>query len=69
MNDYQRHALGEFERLGWIKDDQYTSDMQAELCEQVVKLLGVFGEIEHSGSSGHYVVQLFTVLSKMGKLE
>lgn len=59
MNNYQKHAKAEFEALGWPGD----CEMQRMICDQLIELLGKFGEHEHSGSSAPYAVNLFKKLA------
>ena len=59
MNNYQKHAKSEFESLGWPGD----CEMQQMMCEQILELLGVFGEHGHSGSSAPYAINLFKKLA------
>lgn len=58
---YTDHALREFRAAGWLNDDgSYTDGMQAAICQHVLKLLEVFEDEGHSGSSVPYAVDLFS---------
>lgn len=64
MNNYKKHALAEFAAAGWMdKDGTYTDDMQAAICKHVLKLLDVFSDENHSGSSAPYAIDLFSKLA------
>lgn len=69
MNSYQLHAQNEFKAAGWIKDDgTYTDEMQEAICTHVLKLLDVFHEEGHSGSSAPYAIDLFSTLARFEPL-
>lgn len=63
-NNYEKHALREFEYAGWMKDGKYDDDMQELMCKQVLQLLRLFGKHGHSGGSHGYAVKLFETLAK-----
>ncbi len=64
MNNYQKHAIAEFTAAGWMNEDgTYKDDMQAAMCGHVLKLLDVFSEEGHSGTSAPYAVDLFSKLA------
>ena len=57
------HALLEFRAAGWVDDDgNWKDEMQQIVCEGVLKLLMVFSEEGHSGSSAPYAINLFKQL-------
>lgn len=61
-----KHALSEFEFVGWNKPDPETGKpckMQACVCSNVLDLLAVFSSQGHSGSSAPYVANLFKTLA------
>lgn len=60
MNNYQKHAEMEFKAAGW---DLEKDSMQKMICDHVMKLLEVFYEEGHSGSSAPYAVNLFKKLA------
>ena len=58
------HALLEFRAAGWVDDDgNWKDEMQQIVCEGVLKLLMVFSEEGHSGSSAPYAINLFKQLA------
>ncbi len=64
MSNYLNHALNEFRAAGWINEyGEFKDEMQKDICEHVLKLLEVFGDEGHSGSSAPYAVKLFAKLA------
>lgn len=64
MSNLNHHALMEFRAAGWMDaDGKYTDEMQQAICEHVLKLLEVFSDEGHSGSSAPYAVNLFKKLA------
>lgn len=64
IDPYKSHAMTEFRAAGWIDDNgQFHDEMQQMICEHVMKLLEVFGDEGHSGSSSQYAVRLFEKLA------
>ena len=65
MNNYQKHAMAEFKAAGWMNDaGEWSDGMQKEICRHVMKLLDVFADEGHSGSSAPYAINLFSKLAK-----
>lgn len=60
QSNYHAHALREFKAAGW---DLEKDPMQKAMCEHILKLLDVFAEEGHSGSSSNYAIRLFTKLA------
>ena len=59
------HAKEEFRAAGWTDENgKFNDDMQEAICEHVIKLLEVFSEEGHSGSTAPYAINLFTRLAK-----
>lgn len=59
------HAKEEFRAAGWVDENgKYNDDMQEAICDHVIKLLEVFSEEGHSGSTAPYTINLFTRLAK-----
>ena len=59
------HAKEEFRAAGWVDENgKYNDDMQEAICDHVIKLLEVFSEEGHSGSTAPYAINLFTRLAK-----
>jgi hypothetical protein len=65
MSNYIDHALTEFRAAGFIDENgKYCDEMQEAICNHVLKLLEVFGEEGHSGSSAPYAINMFSTLAK-----
>ena len=64
MSPYRQHAWREFKAAGWLDGHGLFKDsMQELLCKGVCKLLDVFADEGHSGSSAPYAVDLFKRLA------
>jgi hypothetical protein len=64
MNNYEKHARMEFRAAGWTDaDGNFKDEMQEAICNHVLKLLEVFSEEGHSGSTAPYAVGLFKKLA------
>ena len=60
MSNYHTHALSEFRASGWLNEDgTYIDEMQEAICKNVLKMLDIFTEEGHSGSSAAYTINLF----------
>ena len=65
MNNYETHAMREFRAAGWLDENgEFKDEMQKMICEHVLKLLEVFADEGHSGSSAPYAISLFEKLAK-----
>lgn len=65
MDNYKAHALREFKAAGWLDENgEFKDEMQKMICDHVMKLLAVFSDEGHSGSSAPYAVSLFEKLAK-----
>ena len=65
MSNLLKHAKEEFRAAGWADENgKYNDDMQEAICEHVLKLLEVFSEEGHSGSTAPYAIGLFSRLAK-----
>ena len=65
MSNYIKHAMTEFRAAGWVdENDKYSDEMQEAICKHVMKLLEVFDEEGHSGSSAPYAINMFSSLAK-----
>lgn len=65
MSNYIDHAMAEFRAAGFIDENgKYCDEMQEAICNHVLKLLEVFGEEGHSGSSAPYAINMFSTLAK-----
>jgi hypothetical protein len=64
MSNLHAHALMEFKAAKWLDDDgKYYDEMQEAICVHVLKLLDVFADEGHSGSSAPYAVNVFKKLA------
>jgi len=64
MSNYRIHAMSEFRAAGWIDEDgKYIDEMQEAICLHILKLLDVFGDEGHSGSTAPYTINLFSKLA------
>lgn len=69
MSNYKHHALTEFRAAGWVDDNgKFEDEMQEMICNHVLKLLDVFANEGHSGSSAPYAISLFEKLAKFEPL-
>ena len=65
MNNYTSHALAEFKAAGWTDENgKFNDEMQEMICTHVLKLLDVFADEGHSGSSAPYAISLFEKLAR-----
>jgi hypothetical protein len=64
MSNLHSHALMEFKAAKWLDDEgKYSDEMQEAICKHVLKLLDVFADEGHSGSSAPYAVNVFKKLA------
>ena len=64
MSNLHKHALMEFRAAGWVDaNGEYCDEMQGMICDHVLKLLDVFADEGHSGSSAPYAVNVFKKLA------
>lgn len=64
MSNYERHAMMEFRAAGWTDESgKFNDEMQEMICKHVMKLLEVFADEGHSGSSAPYAINLFKQLA------
>jgi hypothetical protein len=69
MSNYKSHAMTEFRAAGWVDDrGMYCDEMQKAICEHVLKLLEVFDDEGHSGSSAPYAINVFKSLASFEPL-
>jgi hypothetical protein len=60
MNNFERHALTEFRAAGWVDEHgKFNDEMQEMICKHVMKMIEVFAEEGHSGSTAPYAISLF----------
>ena len=64
MSNLNKHAMMEFKAAGWLNDDgEYLDEMQEAICNHVLKLLEVFSDEGHTGSTAPYTIDLFKKLA------
>jgi hypothetical protein len=64
MSNILHHAKEEFRAAGWTDaEGKFNDEMQEMMCNHVLKLLEVFDEEGHSGSSAPYAVNMFKKLA------
>ena len=64
MSNYESHAWREFRAAGWVdENNKFNDEMQEAICTHVLKLLDVFRDEGHSGSSAPYAIELFEKLA------
>lgn len=69
MNNLEFHARNEFRAAGWVDENgKFKDEMQEAICTHVLKLLEVFSDEDHSGSSAPYAINLFSTLAKFEPL-
>ena len=65
MSNYDSHAWREFRAAGWVdENNKFNDEMQEAICTHVLKLLEVFAEEGHSGSSAPYALNVFDTLAR-----
>ena len=64
MSNLKKHALMEFRAAGWCDENgKFDDEWQEAICNHVLKLLEVFSNEGHSGSSAPYTVNVFQKLA------
>jgi hypothetical protein len=64
VSNIKNHALAEFRAAGWTDENgKFNDEMQQAICEHVLKLLEVFADEGHSGSTAPYAVNMFKTLA------
>lgn len=59
----------EFRAAGWLDDNgNYTDEMQGMICDHVLKLLELFSDEGHSGTTAPYAIRLFSRLASFEPL-
>lgn len=64
MSNLHEHALMEFRAAGWLTDDGYNDGMQEAICKHVLKLIDIFADEGHSGTTAPYAISLFSRLAR-----
>ena len=69
MSNLRSHALTEFKAAGWMDENGvFEDDMQRMICEHVLKLIEMFSEEGHSGSTAPYTINMFKKLASFKPL-
>ena len=64
MSNLNEHAMREFRIAGWVDENgKWIDDMQEAICNNVLKLLEVFADEGHSGSTAPYADRKSTRLN------
>ena len=64
MSNIHNHALAEFRAAGWTDENgKFNDEMQEAICTHVLKLLDVFADEGHSGTTAPYAVNMFKTLA------
>lgn len=64
MSNLKNHALMEFRAAGWCDENgKFDDEMQEAICNHVLKLLELFADEGHSGSTAPYTVNIFKKLA------
>jgi len=64
MSNLKSHAWEEFKAAGWLDEHgNFKDEMQEAICNHVLKLIEIFSEEGHSGSSAPYAIELFKKLA------
>ena len=64
MSNLKKHALMEFRAAGWTDENgKFNDETQEMICNHVLKLLEVFDDEGHSGSTAPYAINLFKTLA------
>ncbi len=65
MNNYQKHAMNEFRAANWVDENgRFHDETQENICNHIMKLLEVFADEGHSGTSAPYTISVFQKLAK-----
>ena len=64
MSNLRNHALTEFKAAGWMDENGvFEDEMQGMICEHVLKLIEMFSDEGHSGSTAPYTINMFKKLA------
>ena len=64
MSRLNDHAWLEFKAAGWLDEDgRFKDDMQEAICTHGLKLLEIFAEEGHSGTTAPYAANMFKTLA------
>jgi hypothetical protein len=66
---YKKHAELEFKAAGWVNQDgSWNCEMQKSICDEVVELIEVFSNHDHSGTTAPYAIDMFKKLASFEPL-
>ena len=69
MSNLRSHALTEFKAAGWMDENGvFEDEMQGMICEHVLKLIELFSQEGHSGSTAPYAINMFKKLASFKPL-
>lgn len=69
MNNYESHAWQEFRAAGWVdENNKFDDEMQEAICTNVLKMLEIFADEGHTGSSAPYAINLFQKIASFKPL-
>lgn len=69
MSNYKTHAMREFRYAGWVDENgNFKDEMQEAICNGVLKMLDIFADEGHSGSSAPYAINLFKKIASFEPL-
>lgn len=64
MSNYIDHAQREFRAAGWTDENgKFNDEMQEMICNHVLKLLEVFADEGHTGTTAPYTLKVFDTLA------
>ena len=64
MGNLHKHAWREFRAAGWVdQDNKFNDELQEMICNHILKLLDVFADEGHSGTTAPYAINLFKQLA------
>jgi hypothetical protein len=69
LSNYESHAWREFRAAGWVdENNKFNDEMQEAICTNVLKMLEIFADEGHSGSSAPYAINLFEKIASFKPL-
>ena len=64
MSNLEIHAWNEFKAAGWLDENgNFKDEMQEQLCNHVMKLIEIFADEGHTGTTALYTINLFKTLA------
>ena len=69
MSNYENHAWREFRAAGWVdENNKFNDEMQEAICMNVLKMIEIFADEGHSGSTAPYAINLFEKIASFKPL-